>query len=281
MTDRRREEMGPRSSISREDSADGPGEMRMVSDLDRAQDDAMLSGDAARVPDDMVAVVRIVAALRARAAAEPVPPMSPALRAQLEAPNVVALRAARSVRRAVVFAAAVLAVVALVGVGAARNQLPGGLQDVVASTAEKLGIDVPRSSERGDVRSDEGFEHGRDDTAPDAPGLVGALGHDGTPPGGATPAIPGGPDGPATPATPPDHAAPREKEAPQTPAPATPETPESPPGQGGSTPPSNPRGSSGSDGESSPPPSHPNGGSSNAGGSSGATPAADAPGQRK
>jgi len=207
MTGPGREEMGRRSRISPDDPTDGPDEMRMVSDLDRSVDDAVLRGDVSGVPAHLVPLAAFIAALRGRVADEPAPPVAEPLRAQLAAPNVVALRAARSARRALVVAAAVLAIVALVGIGAAQNRLPSELQDVVASTADALGVDVPRSSERGDDRSDAGLEQGRGDPAPGAPAVSPdpdrEPGHDGLTPGGALPADPGGPGEQATSATPP------------------------------------------------------------------------------
>jgi hypothetical protein len=181
--------------------------MWTVRDRVRAHDDAVLRGDVAGVPADLAPLAAFIAALRGRVALEPAPPMAGPLRAQLAAPNVVALRAARSARRALVFAAAVLAAVALIGIGAAQNRLPDELQDVVASTAEVLGVDVPHSSEREDDRSDAGLEHIGDDTVPAVPAAVPVRdrepGHEGLAPGGALDADPGGAGEQATSATPP------------------------------------------------------------------------------
>ncbi|MFP5256433.1 MAG: hypothetical protein ACLGI8_11365 [Acidimicrobiia bacterium] len=253
--------------------------------MDHDLDDAVIRGEGSGLPAELVPVARVLAALRSHASVEPAPPMSAALRAQLEAPNVVALRAARSLRRAAAVAAAAAVVVVVVGVGAAQNRLPSQLQDVVASTAELVGIDVPRSDERGSARSGEGHERGRDDTAPHGP-AGGGPDPDGSTPGGAIPAVPGGPDGSATTATPPDKEEKAEKaekaekpataEEPTTPAPAEPVVPDGAPGQDEGTPPANPRSSSAQ--ASSPPPSHPNGGESG-GGQSGTTKASAAPGQ--
>lgn len=280
MTERGQQEPDVPPRISGGGSGDGPDEMGMASKVDHDLDDAVIRGETSGLPDEMVPVAEALSTLRSRALAEPVPPMSAALRAQLDAPNVVALRAARSMRRAVAVAAAAAVVV---GVGAAQNRLPSQLQDVVSSTAELVGIEVPRSGERGSARSDEGLEHGRDDTAPN-PSAAGEPGLDGPTPGGATPAVPGGPDGPATPATPPEQAErPDKPETPDPPAsePADPEPPDGPPGQDEGTPPSNPQGAGTGDGATTTPPSHPNGAGNNAGGVSATTPATGAPGQDK
>lgn len=201
MTDRPGDEMGRTPRTSREEPADGPGEMWTVSDRVRTHDDAVLRGDVSGVPADLVPLAALIAALRGRVASEPAPPMGEPLRAQVAAPNVVALRAARSARRALVVAAAVLAVVALIGIGAAQNRLPDELQDAVASTAEVLGVDVPHSSERGEDGSDAGLEHGRDDAAPGASTAGRATGHPRTP--GDAQADPDAASEQATPATPP------------------------------------------------------------------------------
>lgn len=201
----------PPPRISPGAAGDEPVEMELTTQVGEDLVAAVRRGEADRVGGDMAAVAEVLAALRRRAAAEPVPAMRPALRAQLEAPKVVALRAsARSARRAVAAAAAV--VLAVVGVGAAQNRLPSQLQDVVASTAELVGIDVPESSERDRSGPD---EVGGDSTAPDRPDRPerpdrpdradrpDRPGGEGPTPGGAAPAVPGSPDGPAIPATPP------------------------------------------------------------------------------
>jgi hypothetical protein len=185
-------------SIPTGDMGDRDQWMTMFSALDDASVDALLDGRA--LPDgELHDVAEVVERLRASARREPVPPVSAALRAQLRGANVVpfgpALAARRSMRRGVLAAAAAAAVV-LVGVGADQNRLPANVQDVVASAAELVGVDVPTSDERpaagvGSTQSSEG-----------------AGGTDGSTPGGATPADPGerGDHQPATPAVPPEHA---------------------------------------------------------------------------
>jgi hypothetical protein len=110
--------------------------------------------------------------------------------------------------------AAAVAALALVGVGAAQNRLPSGVQDVVSSTADLVGIDVPRSDER---HADDDSDDGTSDEVPstegtEVPGSTeqqnqGDPGYEGTTPGGANPADPGTPGDkePATPATPPSN----------------------------------------------------------------------------
>lgn len=186
--------------------------MTIIEMLDDHEVDALLGGTAPA--EELAPIAAVVTQLRARTSAEPAPPMSAALRAQLHSPPVVSLHAHRAARSALVRAAvaAAVAVVALVGVGAAQNRLPSGVQDVVSSTAGLVGIDVPRSDERpatGDHPDD-----GSSGEAPstEVPGSTeqqdqGDPGYEGTTPGGATPADPGTPgDGePATPATPPSN----------------------------------------------------------------------------
>jgi hypothetical protein len=188
--------------------------MAVFSALDDHEVDALLAGSTP-ADADLAPVAEVAQALRRRAAAEPVPPMSDSLRAQLNAPGVVSLAAHRATRGALIkagaAAAAVIAVAAL-GVGASQNRLPAGLQDVVSSTADLVGIDLPHAADRGqgdDHRSEQGDDNAKDDTAPDngqGDGNDGDPGYDGTTPGGATPADPGTPGDkePATPATPPD-----------------------------------------------------------------------------
>ena len=286
MTERHQQEPDVPPRISPGGAADEPGEMELTSKVDEDLCDAVVRGEIRQVPAELLSVAEALVALRARVDREPLPPMSGALRAQISAPNVVALRAARSMRRAVAAAAAAAAAVVVVGVGAAQNRLPSQLQDVVSSTAELVGIDVPHSDERGSSGSDVGLEHGHDDIAPNRP-LAGVPGIDGPTPGGATPATPGGPDGPATPATPPDQAATSEKvekvEKVEAPAaePVDPVAPAGPPGQDQGTPPSAPQGGPAEGSTSTTPPSRPNGAGDRAGGVDGATAAADAPGQGK
>lgn len=194
---------------------DGQEWMTMIEMLDEREVDALLGGTAPA--EELAPVAAVVTALRERAAAEPAPPMSPELRTQLYAPPVVSLHAHRAARFALVRAAvaAAVAVLALVGVGAAQNRLPSGVQDVVSSTADLVGLDVPRSDERH--ATDDGSDDGTSDEVPstegtEAPGSTerqdqGDPGHEGTTPGGASPADPGTPGDkePATPATPPSN----------------------------------------------------------------------------
>jgi hypothetical protein len=171
--------------------------MDTFTDLDEDRADALLGGPSSMPPVGLAGLVEVVEALRMRRAAEPVPPMAPALRAQVAARAGVPLNARRSARRALVLAAAAAAVVAF-GVGAAQNRLPAGIQDVVSSTVEHVGVHVHTSDERGqghEHRSDVADTHAQDGVAP-------TPGHEGTTPGGATPAVPNGPGEPATPAVP-------------------------------------------------------------------------------
>jgi hypothetical protein len=203
---------------------DGQEWMTMIEMLDEHEVDALLGGTAPA--EELAPVAAVVTRLRERAAAEPAPPMSAALRAQLYAPPVVSLHAHRATRFAFARAAvaAAVAALALVGVGAAQNRLPSSVQDVVSSTAELVGIDVPRSDERH--ATDDGSDDGSDDGTSEVPSTEGTdgtdgtevpggterqdqgdPGHEGTTPGGATPADPGTPGDkqPATPATPPSN----------------------------------------------------------------------------
>lgn len=190
-------------SIPAEGSGDRDPWMTMFSTLDDDVVDALLEGhapdDAAEL-DELGAVMR---RLRASAATEPVPSMSAALRAQILQPNVVPLvpaaRARPSLRTGVLIAAAA-AIVALIGVGAEQNRLPSGVQDVVSSVADIVGLDVPRAEERGDATGD-------DDSTDAEDGAVDGQGRPEVTNGGATPADPGEPGDkePATPATPPEH----------------------------------------------------------------------------
>lgn len=166
----------------------------MFADLDDATLDALFAGHATG-DAGLVSVEDLVRALRSRAGAEPAPVMSSALRAQLRTASIVPLDARRRIHWSAgkgVAAAAAVAVVALTGTAAAQNRLPAQLQDVVSSTADVLGVDVPRSDER--------IHTADDHETPDPDGYDGT-----TTPGGATPAEPKGSGEPATPATPPDN----------------------------------------------------------------------------
>lgn len=171
-------------------SGDDLGEMAAI--YDDVTVEALLAGEPT-ADDALAPLVPVIGALRARAAAEPVPVMGAELRAQLAKDAVVVpLVPRRAVRSLVAKGAAAAAIVSvgLVGVAAAQNRLPADLQDVVSSTAGIVGIDVPSAGERGHVDHTQ-LERGRYE--------------DGTTPGGATPADPGTPGDkePATPATPP------------------------------------------------------------------------------
>jgi hypothetical protein len=173
--------------------------MATFSTLGDREVDALLAGTP--VGDgDLAPIAEVVRSLRGLAEREPVPPMSDALRAQLAAAPVVPIGINRAMRTSFVkasAAAAVVAAVALMGVGAAENRLPSGVQDIVASTANLVGVHVPRSDQRHAPSS--GFESGDGNESDGTPG------YDGQTPGGATPADPGTPGDktPATPATPP------------------------------------------------------------------------------
>ena len=211
----------------------------MFSTLDDHEVDALLAGDMP-ADEELAPIAEVALALRRSAAAEPVPPMNAALLDQLAHPPVVALDTRRAVWSSLAkasAAAAVAAAVALVGVGASQNRLPTGLQDVVSSTADVIGLDVPRTDERGtEHRSDAGDDHAKDGTAPNDDGSNdGTPGYDGTTPGGADPADPGTPGDlePATPATPPAEPGQADTEHPTasnsvTPSSTVPDVPEGP-----------------------------------------------------
>ena len=169
----------------------------MFSTLDDHEVDALLAGTPV-ADGDLAPIADVVRALRGLAEREPVPPMSDALRAQLAAAPVVPIGINRAMRTSFVkasAAAAVAAAVALMGVGAAQNRLPSSVQDIVSSTADLVGVNVPRADQRHAHSSSVGNGNGND----------GIPGYDGQTPGGATPADPGTPGDktPATPATPP------------------------------------------------------------------------------
>ena len=192
--------------------------MDVFDELDEDMTEQVLRGRAEEIDPELRDVARVVAALRAGAATEPVPEMSSALRARLRVGPDPVVVAHRRARRALVLAAACAAVVVALGIGAAQNRLPAGVQDAVSSTAEVVGLDVPSSDDRHaeeedgaeDTRRGQGGggpvgdvpSGGRDDGA-----AVGPLGEAGQPPpstpGGAIPADPAG-SGPAVPASPPD-----------------------------------------------------------------------------
>lgn len=177
--------------------------------------DALLAGTSP-AGSDLAPVGEVVRALRGLAAGEPAPAMSASLRAQLDSPIVVAMGIRRARRAELVKAAvvAVAAAVALVAVGASQNRLPTAIQNVVSSTADLVGVDVPRSDERGAGREDldssdpggvEGNAEGHDGNSTVNGANDGTPGYDGVTPGGSDPADPGtaGDHEPATPAVPP------------------------------------------------------------------------------
>ncbi|MET0729285.1 MAG: hypothetical protein ABWZ76_13405 [Acidimicrobiales bacterium] len=173
----------------------------MFSALDDREVEDILAGRGP-VTGELAPVSTLVSTLRWMAAHEPVPPMAEALRRQLTS-AILPIDGGQAVRRslvkAVMAAAAVVALIAMVGVGAAQNRLPTAIQDVVSSTAGHFGLDVPTSDERPTG------QHNRDSSAPV--------------PERATPARPNRPAEPAVPATPPTpSAAPEPSSPPQTPA---------------------------------------------------------------
>lgn len=153
----------------------------MLDALDEQQMDALLGGSA--LVEDLAPLAEVVQRLRQSADSEPVPPMSATLRALLdEKPPVgVARYVPGSSRHAALKAVAAAVAVALLAAGAAENRLPAGIQDVVSSSADLVGISVPRSEHR----HAEGLgTKRRDDSAPD---------HQGATPDGAETSTPGTP----------------------------------------------------------------------------------------
>jgi hypothetical protein len=182
--------------------------MTMFSTLDDDEVEALLDGRALTDDTTLGDLSSVAHRLRTSAQREPVPPMSAALRAQVEQRSVVANRPAwaahRSLRRGLAAAAAAAAILALVGVGAEQNRLPADVQDIVSSVADALGVEVPRADERPSQSDEEGPSSDGTSGSDDTGGDHGRQG--GTTPGGATPADPGtsGDKEPATPATPPE-----------------------------------------------------------------------------
>ena len=210
---------------------DHTGWMAMFSALDDHEVAGLLAG-LRPAEAELAPLADLVALLRRSAEAEPVPTMSAPLRAQLAGPPVVVLAARRAGRSALAKAGAVAAaatVVVTLGVGASQNRLPAGLQDVLSSTANFVGIHVPKAGERQSRSSGDG----QPDTAPGANDPN--PGHEGTTPGGATPADPGTPGDkePATPATPPAQSSgtPGDNNG------TTPDTPDLPPATPSTSPP--------------------------------------------
>jgi hypothetical protein len=210
VSDTPRARMGHTAHTSSSFPDDDARWMALFDALDDRQVDALLSGAAPDDPD-LAPVADVAQALRRTTAGERVPPMSPALRAQLASPPVASIENHRAIRAALLkaVAAAAAAAVALVGVGAAQNRLPTEIQDVVSSTADLVGIDVPRSEERHgpDGSSSDGAGANGDAVPPNGEEgeADGTPGHDGLTPSGTDPADPGTPGDQerATPATPP------------------------------------------------------------------------------
>lgn len=174
--------------------------MAKLSTLDDHEVEALFAGTPLG-DRDLAPVAEVARALRRLADREPIPQMSEALRAQIASPPIVPIGIHRATRTALMKAAVAAGVVALVGVGAAQNRLPAGVQNVVSSTVDLVGFDVPRSEERhvAGVGSGQGDNEGTDNANDGTPG------YDGVTPGGADRADPGVPGDhePATPATPP------------------------------------------------------------------------------
>ncbi len=166
--------------------------MARFTELPDHEVDALLGGSVPEGLGDLAPVAEVAAALRQRAQLEEAPPMSAALRAQLDGATVVPIDRARLVRRPLLGAAAAAAVVLLALVlGASQEVLPDSVQRVVSSVADRIGLDLPSPDDELDDSVPASAES-------DAPGET-----PGETPGGATPADPGDPGDPATPATPP------------------------------------------------------------------------------
>ena len=136
----------------------------MFSALDDREVDDLLAG-VPTADADLAPMTELVAALRRSVIVAPAPRMSAALRAQLTASPITAISARRAGRSSMFKAAAVAAAVAVValGVGASQNRLPTLVQDVVSSTADLVGIQVPTVAERGNSDT---APNGNSDTAP-------------------------------------------------------------------------------------------------------------------
>lgn len=180
--------------------------MTMFHVLDDDEVEALLDGRGLADDTPLSGLALVADRLRASARREPVPPMSAALRAQIEQRDVVALRPARAAQRSIrrgLAVAAAAAVLALIGAGADQNRLPAGAQDVVSSVAEAVGVDVPRADER---HADDSTDAEDGDRGAGNGSDAGTTG--GATPDTATPADPGTPGdkSPATPAVPPEQA---------------------------------------------------------------------------
>ena len=216
--------MTPTGRIPPGPSHDGDEWMAVFRSFPDEAIDALLAGEPSAVPAD--GITDLAVALRSAAARHGAPLMTAALRNQING----SLPARTPARRRLLIGAfgGLLFGGSAIGVAGAQDVLPAPLQDATASVAGVLGIDLPRTSERGgdaDDHDDQGVpgdhgdttEPGREGTDPEAPGTSPATGDDdgtttpgppATTPGGAVPADPGSPgDGePATPATPPTRA---------------------------------------------------------------------------
>lgn len=172
---------GWRAPTSREIDDDPDMWEAALDALDDQQMDALLGGSV--LVEELAPVAEVMRRLRQSAIDEPLPPMGATLRALLDEPPARRARHAPGPsRHAVVKAAAVAAAVAVLAAGAAENRLPAGIQDVVSSSANLVGISVPRAEDRhagglGTERLDVGVDDPRgDERAPD---------HEGASPGGA------------------------------------------------------------------------------------------------
>lgn len=190
--------------------------MALFRSLPDAEVDDLLAGRGSESPV-AVALVDIVAALRADAPRHGAPPMSDALRRQITSVRP-AVAPARRRRLAVAGALGLLFGTSAIGVAGAQNALPAALQDAASSAAGFVGIDLPRASERDDAPAG-GEIDGNESDSPGGAGTTTDTGREGgsnadpkgpkeTTPGGATPADPATPGdkGPATPADPADPA---------------------------------------------------------------------------
>jgi hypothetical protein len=133
-----------------------------------AEVEAVLRGRIPADRDDLAAVAALVERLHQLAASEPAPPMRAELRAlvagQAGAEDRFAFLDRRQRRRvgALGVAAAAVVVFGATGVAAATNSLPSSLQDTVSNVADVVGVDVPRSEDRGHAGEDPQPDKGND-----------------------------------------------------------------------------------------------------------------------
>jgi hypothetical protein len=218
--------------------------MAPITTLTDSEVDDLLAGTIPGGNDDLAPLAGLATVLRGSALEEQ-PSIGPELRRQLHAaapPSDLAPVHHLGRRAAVWTGAAAAAALVVLGVGAQGDVLPASVQDVVSSTAERIGIDLPRSADRDQPgRSDEappverGPVEGEDPTdhAPAGPaaGRGDGAGSQDRPSGGPAdrPAHSTPPAQPATPATPAQPGAPGQPATPATPA--TPAQPGQPGGQ--------------------------------------------------